>query len=163
MKNEHKQRPPYLCPCEAAMVAITGTSDQSGWLAEACNVLLLLLLQVSCGTFHTCAVSSGGRLFSWGDGLCGKLGQGHLHTCPEPCQVAALADQTVLHVACGVWHTACIARPRQSQDKAGSVSSLEGALSGSLSLEDSAGERALLADVPAERDSQFRTAKNQVE
>lgn len=98
-------------------------------------------VQVSCGTFHTCAVSAGGRLFSWGDGLCGKLGQGHLHTCPEPRQVSSLADQTVLHVACGMWHTACIARPRQSQDKVGSVSYLEGPLSGSLSLEDSSGER----------------------
>ncbi|KAL3134847.1 hypothetical protein ABBQ32_007815 [Trebouxia sp. C0010 RCD-2024] len=97
------------------------------------------ITQVSCGTFHTCAVSAGGRLFSWGDGLCGKLGQGHLHTCPEPRQVSSLADQTVLHVACGMWHTACIARPRQSQDKVGSVSYLEGPLSGSLSLEDSSG------------------------
>lgn len=114
-------------------------------------------VQVSCGTFHTCAVSSGGRLFSWGDGLCGKLGQGHLNTCPEPCQVASLADQTVLHVACGVWHTACIARPRQSQDKAGWMSYLEGPLSGSLSLEDSQGE-ALTADfgLPTGENEQFR-------
>ena len=60
--------------------------------------------------------------------------------------MASLADQTVLHVACGVWHTACMARPRQSQDKAGSVSYLEGPLSGSLSFDDSSGERCLPAE-----------------
>ena len=93
--------------------------------------------QVSCGPFHTCAVSSGGRLFSWGDGLCGKLGHGHSLSCAEPRQVAALADQTVLHVACGVWHTACIARPHQAQDQTKSVKYLEGPSTGSSSFEDS--------------------------
>lgn len=99
----------------------------------------MLLAQVSCGPFHTCAVSSGGRLFSWGDGLGGKLGHGNCDTCEEPRQVSSLADQTVLHVACGVWHTACIARPWQSQDQAGSVNYLEGPATGSPSFEDSTG------------------------
>ena len=96
-------------------------------------------MQVSCGPFHSCAVSSGGRLFSWGDGLCGKLGHGSSDNCTEPRQVAALAEQTVLHVACGVWHTACTARPLQPQDQAGSVSYLEGPATGSSSFEDSSG------------------------
>ena len=119
---------------------------------------LPVCLQVSCGPFHTCAVSSGGRLFSWGDGLCGKLGHGDSHTRAEPCQVASLADQTVLHVACGVWHTACIARPREFQDKAGSVSYLEGPLSGSLSFDDSSGERCL----PAEEAECIHANKNSI-
>ncbi|DBA89976.1 TPA: hypothetical protein ACH3X2_004351 [Trebouxia sp. C0005] len=97
------------------------------------------IIQVSCGPYHTCAVSSGGRLFSWGDGLCGKLGHASSHNCTEPRQVSSLADQAVLHVSCGVWHTACIARPQQAQDQAGSVSYLEGPASGSISFEDSSG------------------------
>jgi len=96
-------------------------------------------LQVSCGPYHTCAVSSDGRLFSWGDGLCGKLGHASSDNCTEPRQVSSLADQSVLHVSCGVWHTACIARPQQSQDQAGSVSYLEGPATGSISFEDSSG------------------------
>lgn len=101
--------------------------------------MYLYHVQVSCGPFHTSAVSSGGRLFSWGDGLCGKLGHGSSETCQEPRQVSSLADQMVLHVACGVWHTACIARPQQSQDRAGSVNYLEGPATGSISFEDSNG------------------------
>ncbi|DBB18715.1 TPA: hypothetical protein ACH3X3_000321 [Trebouxia sp. C0006] len=97
------------------------------------------IIQVSCGPYHTCAVSSGGRLFSWGDGLCGKLGHASSDNCTEPRQVSSLADQSVLHVSCGVWHTACIARPQQSQDQAGSVSYLEGPATGFITFEDSSG------------------------
>ena len=43
--------------------------------------------QVSCGPYHTAAVSAPGALFTWGDGLCGKLGHGTLDSCSEPRQV----------------------------------------------------------------------------
>lgn len=32
------------------------------------------ILQVSCGPYHAAAITNDGRLFTWGDGLCGKLG-----------------------------------------------------------------------------------------
>ena len=57
------------------------------------NELMLVCLliwpavKVSCGAFHTAAVSSDGCLFTWGDGLCGKLGHGNHDTCTEPRQV----------------------------------------------------------------------------
>lgn len=99
---------------------------------------MIYLLQVSCGPFHSCAVSSAGHLFSWGDGLCGKLGHGNTVTCSEPRQVMALANQAVLHVACGFWHTACVARPQQqTQDPAGTVNYLGGSVDSSASFEES--------------------------
>ncbi|BDA49523.1 probable E3 ubiquitin-protein ligase HERC2 at N-terminal half [Coccomyxa sp. Obi] len=68
-----------------------------------------IITQVSCGPYHTAAVSATGALFTWGDGLCGKLGHGTLDSCSEPRQVEALASKRVIHVACGVWHTAAVA------------------------------------------------------
>ena len=38
------------------MIAIIGTSDRPCWLAEACKILLLLLLHASCLTSLLCAV-----------------------------------------------------------------------------------------------------------
>ncbi|CAL8464600.1 g4135 [Coccomyxa elongata] len=68
-----------------------------------------IITQVSCGPYHTAAVSATGTLFTWGDGLCGKLGHGTLDSCSEPRQVEALASKRVIHVACGVWHMAAVA------------------------------------------------------
>lgn len=52
-------------------------------------------MQVSVGPYHSAAVSSNGKLFTWGDGLCGKLGHGGVEGCNEPRQVMALADKKV--------------------------------------------------------------------
>ncbi len=52
-----------------------------------------LVSQVSCGAFHTAVVSSDGCLFTWGDGLCGKLGHGNHEPCTEPRQVLAFSTQ----------------------------------------------------------------------
>lgn len=44
-------------------------------------------MQVACGEYHSAAVTSGGLLFTWGDGLAGKLGHGDQAACPHPRQV----------------------------------------------------------------------------
>lgn len=51
--------------------------------------------QVSCGPFHTAAVTTDGLLFSWGDGLFGKLGYGDQASCSQPRQVR----NVTLHMA----------------------------------------------------------------
>ncbi|KAK9818108.1 hypothetical protein WJX72_007263 [[Myrmecia] bisecta] len=81
----------------------------------------VIVSQISCGPYHSAAIVSDGRLFTWGDGLCGKLGHGGVDSVSEPRPVAALADQKVVFVACGVWHTAVVARPRAA-DKPASAS-----------------------------------------
>lgn len=48
-----------------------------------------------------------------------------------------LANQAVLHVTCGFWHTACVARPQQqSQSAIGTVNYLGGSVDSSASFED---------------------------
>jgi alpha-tubulin suppressor-like RCC1 family protein len=48
-------------------------------------------VQVSCGPYHAAAVASGGALFTWGDGFCGKLGHGGMQSCAEPRQARSVA------------------------------------------------------------------------
>eukprot|EP00879_Flechtneria_rotunda_P029876 GHRR01032339.1.p1 GENE.GHRR01032339.1~~GHRR01032339.1.p1 ORF type:complete len:628 (+),score=228.42 GHRR01032339.1:962-2845(+) len=68
--------------------------------------------QVSCGPFHAAAITSEGQLFTWGDGLFGKLGHGDYISCYSPRPVAALADHWVISVSCGWWHSAAAAISR---------------------------------------------------
>ncbi|XP_028780709.1 PH, RCC1 and FYVE domains-containing protein 1-like [Neltuma alba] len=64
---------------------------------------------VACGEYHTCAVSTSGDLFSWGDGNhhAGILGHGTdiSHWIPKRI-IGPLEGLQVLSVACGTWHSA---------------------------------------------------------
>ncbi|TVU51026.1 hypothetical protein EJB05_02429 [Eragrostis curvula] len=66
---------------------------------------------ISCGEFHTCAISASGDLFNWGDGCynAGLLGYdtGGCHWLPKRVS-GALEGLQVLSVACGSWHSALI-------------------------------------------------------
>ena len=44
---------------------------------------------VVAGYYHTVAVTAGGRLYTWGDGICGQLGQGTLASMLVPTLVRA--------------------------------------------------------------------------
>ncbi|KAK7315201.1 hypothetical protein VNO77_33737 [Canavalia gladiata] len=66
---------------------------------------------VSCGEFHSCAVTIGGELYTWGDGThnAGLLGHGSDVSHWIPKRVAGpLEGLHVAFVACGPWHTALI-------------------------------------------------------
>jgi hypothetical protein len=60
---------------------------------------------LSCGPYHLAAVSREGVLFTWGDGLFGKLGHGSHEGCASPRVVEALRGSWVVGVAAGWWHT----------------------------------------------------------
>jgi len=66
---------------------------------------------ISCGEFHTCAISASGDLFNWGDGSyhAGLLGYdtGVSHWLPKRVS-GPLEGLQVLSVACGSWHSALI-------------------------------------------------------
>ncbi|KAK3166582.1 hypothetical protein QOZ80_1AG0047670 [Eleusine coracana subsp. coracana] len=71
-----------------------------------CNVDI-----VACGEFHTCAVTTAGELYTWGDGThnIGLLGNGTdvSHWIPKRIS-GALEGLQVAYVSCGTWHTALI-------------------------------------------------------
>lgn len=72
----------------------------------ACNIDF-----VACGEFHTCAVTTTGELYTWGDGThnVGLLGHGTDvgHWIPRRIS-GALEGLQVAYVSCGTWHTALI-------------------------------------------------------
>ena len=69
-----------------------------------------VITQVTCGSYHTAAVSASGELYTWGGGMYGKLGHGDENGHAVPRHVAALRDVQVVQVACGSRHTVVITR-----------------------------------------------------
>ena len=66
---------------------------------------------VACGEHHTCAITTSGDLFTWGDGTynSGILGHGNLTSHWIPKRVCSpLNGMHVSYVSCGPWHTAAI-------------------------------------------------------
>ncbi|KAK8710724.1 hypothetical protein V6N13_146037 [Hibiscus sabdariffa] len=63
---------------------------------------------ISCGAWHTAAVTSMGKLFTFGDGTFGALGHGDRSSTSLPREVEALRGLRTLRASCGVWHTAAV-------------------------------------------------------
>ncbi|OMO79108.1 Zinc finger, FYVE-type [Corchorus olitorius] len=63
---------------------------------------------ISCGPWHTAAVTSVGKLFTFGDGTFGALGHGDRSSTIMPREVDALRGLKTLRASCGIWHTAAI-------------------------------------------------------
>lgn len=64
---------------------------------------------IACGEFHTCAISSNGDLYTWGDGThnAGLLGHGNDVSHWIPKRVSGILEGLqVVSVACGTWHSA---------------------------------------------------------
>ena len=67
-----------------------------------------VIVQVTCGSYHTAAVASNGDLFTWGGGMYGKLGHGNESGHSTPRRVEGLVGLTVSQIACGSRHTAVL-------------------------------------------------------
>ena len=62
---------------------------------------------IATGAAHCAALSVYGRVYTWGEALCGQLGLGlPLRSKPAPCEVTALPD--CMAVACGDFHTVAL-------------------------------------------------------
>lgn len=69
------------------------------------------VISVACGGNHTAAVTTSGKLFTFGQGDHGQLGHGSsCLDCPSPKQVTSLGTIQVKHVTCGESHTAVITK-----------------------------------------------------
>ncbi len=67
-----------------------------------------IITHVTCGSYHTAAVSSNGDLYTWGGGMYGKLGHGNESGHSTPRRVEALVGLSVIDIACGSRHTAVV-------------------------------------------------------
>ncbi len=65
-------------------------------------------VQVSCGANHTVALSSSGRVFTFGEGACGALGHGHRKNKSVPTPVSQLQGAAVVQVAAGENHSCAL-------------------------------------------------------
>ena len=66
------------------------------------------VIAIECGEKHAAALTSGGELFTWGEGSQGQLGLGDFSKQNVPHRVTELQGKMVLRVSCGKEHTACI-------------------------------------------------------
>lgn len=52
-----------------------------------------LLVSVSAGQYHSLAISSNGKLWTWGWGVYGQLGHGGIDDCEKPKQLKNLENE----------------------------------------------------------------------
>lgn len=65
--------------------------------------------EVACGGYHTCVVTRGGELYTWGSNENGCLGTESTYVSHSPVRVEGpFLESTVTHVSCGWKHTAAI-------------------------------------------------------
>lgn len=67
-----------------------------------------VVAHVTCGSYHTAAVTTDGALYTWGGGMYGKLGHGNEAGCSTPKRVDGLAGLIVAQIACGSRHTVAL-------------------------------------------------------
>lgn len=71
------------------------------------------VIQVSCGGFHTAAVTEQGRVYTWGDGRYGQLGNlerdYNMHPTPNLVdELVSMHRATIVDLSCGQYHTCCV-------------------------------------------------------
>ncbi|XP_020272328.1 ultraviolet-B receptor UVR8, partial [Asparagus officinalis] len=72
---------------------------------------LVKITQVSCGEYHTAALSENGEVYTWGLGSMGQLGHCSLQSCDKeliPRRVVSLEGIVVKDVACGGVHSCAL-------------------------------------------------------
>ena len=67
------------------------------------------VIYVGCGDFHSVALTSDGKVFTWGGGGSffnrGQCGHGHVKDILEPSPIPAFNNKRVVQVSCGGYHT----------------------------------------------------------
>eukprot|EP00164_Ancoracysta_twista_P028227 GFYU01056152.1.p1 GENE.GFYU01056152.1~~GFYU01056152.1.p1 ORF type:complete len:318 (-),score=63.85 GFYU01056152.1:11-925(-) len=66
------------------------------------------VLAVSCGSNHTCCITDGRKMYSWGKGTSGQLGHGDAHDRMVPTQIRELSGLSVCSVVCGATLSAAL-------------------------------------------------------
>lgn len=70
------------------------------------------VLQVACGGFHTTVLTDTGRVYTWGDGRSGQLGnlarKHNMHSTPHLVDHLVNIKTVITQISCGQYHTACV-------------------------------------------------------
>ena len=82
----------------------TSTIKNPKWVEALKDVVVV---QVSCGSRHSAAVTADGVLYTWGSGTDGKLGHGNTESVYTPKVLSEVSD--AIHVTCASSHTLAIA------------------------------------------------------
>ena len=69
----------------------------------------MTIVQIDCGDFHSVALDTEGKVFTWGGGgpayNKGQCGHGHNDDVEQPLEVESLTHKTVVKVSAGGFHT----------------------------------------------------------
>ncbi|KAJ0974518.1 hypothetical protein J5N97_016483 [Dioscorea zingiberensis] len=79
--------------------------------------------EISAGSFHVAALTTKGKVYTWGKGANGRLGLGDVNDRNSPALVEALEDRYVRSIACGSSFTAAICSHKSMSSKDQSVCS----------------------------------------
>ena len=82
-------------------------------LQPSCIDLHEPVQMVACGGFHTAVLTDDGRVYTWGDGRLGQLGnlqrKHNMHSTPRLVDYLVSYKVQVAYIACGQYHTAAVA------------------------------------------------------
>lgn len=79
--------------------------------------------EISAGSFHVAALTTKGKVYTWGKGANGRLGLGDVNDRNSPALVEALEDRYVRSIACGSSFTAAICSHKSMSSKDQSICS----------------------------------------
>ncbi|XP_057294266.1 uncharacterized protein LOC130622774 [Hydractinia symbiolongicarpus] len=66
------------------------------------------IIKVACGLEFTIALTSDGKLFSFGENGSGQLGLGHYESCVQPTLIESLKDVKISQISCGSEHAGAV-------------------------------------------------------
>uniref|UniRef100_A0A7S2MGG3 RCC1-like domain-containing protein n=1 Tax=Helicotheca tamesis TaxID=374047 RepID=A0A7S2MGG3_9STRA len=77
------------------------------------NLLHTKIVDVVCGQNYTIALAKDGKMYSFGNGKTGVLGQASKSNFPNPTLVEGLADEVVVSMSAGWSHVACLVEDKE--------------------------------------------------
>jgi len=101
-------------PSEGPAKTSPSTFPRASVMHQVAALRSVSVRQVACGVLHSLALTSDGKVYSWGCSDGGRLGQGRAtkrsSDVSEPVLVSGeLRNVVAVAIACGAWHSACIA------------------------------------------------------